>query len=132
MLSNNLALGAYAVRDAIEGENCVVIGDGALADRSDLGANLFHVEGVVSVEIEAPEWAATVRSVMAELMTSRSAAALEPLFAFTDADPDHLRQAIAAAFASDPRFAAQPLRWQPPEAPATGDLVPSSLGNLAE
>ncbi|MEL7831827.1 hypothetical protein AAG604_10565 [Citromicrobium bathyomarinum] len=132
MLSNNLPLGPYAARDAIEGVNCVVIGDGALADRADLGTNLFHVEGVVSVEINALEWAATVRSVMAELMTSRSAAALEPLFAFTDADLDELRSAIAAALASDPRFAAQPLRWQPPEAPATGDLVPSSLDDLAE
>nr|KPM20404.1 hypothetical protein VO57_15905 [Citromicrobium sp. JL2201] len=128
MYINTLIIGDQACLDVIAGKHCVVIGEGAKAGETDLGKNLFHVEGVISTVIDADGWEDAVRQARKEVMRTGDPDALEPLLAFTNAEADDLRQAFAAALEYvDPRAAPLPKPWEPPEAPDFDDLEPTPL-----
>jgi len=128
MYINTLIIGDGAGLDITEGKHCVLIGDGAKAGETDLGKKLFHVEGVISIVVDAPGWEDAVRKARKDVMRTGNPDALEPLLAFTDAPADDLRQAFATALASvDPRDAPLPKRWEPPEAPDFDDREPTTL-----
>jgi copper(I)-binding protein len=93
-MTNNIIIGRQAAAHACSAKNCVVIGNNALADKLDLGSNLFHVEGVISTRVDSPHWEAEVAEAQDACMFVGVPAALEPLVELVGADADAVRRVL--------------------------------------